>query len=184
MGRRFTVRGIDAFGKVRPLGLERQRNWGPALTIPVSLADDGGRQNQDRIRRSPYAPLPPLARPQSLTTVGRARSRTTVTLVSLSLIVMLTVWEYIDYRRVHMVSFSFPRLSHVSARSHRLSTGGEICRGRWRRTLLTHDDVLQEPSVLVDRTRGEKLVVNLDITFPRVPCYRESDSFPSSRVNT
>jgi hypothetical protein len=27
--------------------------------------------------------------------------------------------------------------------------------------------------VLVDRTRGEKLVVNLDITFPRVPCYRE-----------
>ena len=27
--------------------------------------------------------------------------------------------------------------------------------------------------MLVDRTRGEKLVVNLDITFPRVPCYRE-----------
>ncbi|KAK4684907.1 endoplasmic reticulum-Golgi intermediate compartment protein 3, partial [Tremellales sp. Uapishka_1] len=28
-----------------------------------------------------------------------------------------------------------------------------------------------EPSLMVDRSRGEKLVVELDMTFPRVPCY-------------
>jgi len=27
------------------------------------------------------------------------------------------------------------------------------------------------PSILVDKSRGEKLVVNMNITFPRVPCY-------------
>lgn len=31
-----------------------------------------------------------------------------------------------------------------------------------------------EPSIVVDRSRGEKLVVDMDIVFPRVPCYRES----------
>ena len=30
-----------------------------------------------------------------------------------------------------------------------------------------------EPSLIVDRSRGEKLVISMDITFPRVPCYRE-----------
>jgi hypothetical protein len=30
-----------------------------------------------------------------------------------------------------------------------------------------------EPSIEVDRSRGEKLVIDMDITFPRVPCYRE-----------
>jgi len=30
-----------------------------------------------------------------------------------------------------------------------------------------------EPSILVDRSRGEKLVIEMDISFPRVPCYRE-----------
>ncbi|KAL7419636.1 ER-derived vesicles protein erv46 [Cryptotrichosporon argae] len=28
-----------------------------------------------------------------------------------------------------------------------------------------------EPSIEVDRSRGEKLVIELDVTFPRVPCY-------------
>ncbi|GFZ42595.1 hypothetical protein JCM24511_00311 [Saitozyma sp. JCM 24511] len=28
-----------------------------------------------------------------------------------------------------------------------------------------------EPSIEVDRSRGEKLVIDMDITFPRVPCY-------------
>ena len=28
-----------------------------------------------------------------------------------------------------------------------------------------------EPSIEVDRSRGEKLVIEMDITFPRVPCY-------------
>ncbi|GAA5982498.1 hypothetical protein JCM10908_006673 [Rhodotorula pacifica] len=82
MGRRFTVRGIDAFGKTME-DVKIKTGFGGALTL-----------------------------------------------VSLSLIVVLTLWEFVDYRRVRM-----------------------------------------EPSVLVDRTRGEKLVVNLDITFPRVPCY-------------
>ncbi len=27
---------------------------------------------------------------------------------------------------------------------------------------------------MVDRSRGEKLIVDMDIVFPRVPCYRES----------
>lgn len=31
-----------------------------------------------------------------------------------------------------------------------------------------------EPSIEVDRSRGEKLVIEMDITFPRVPCYRAS----------
>lgn len=31
-----------------------------------------------------------------------------------------------------------------------------------------------EPSIQVDRSRGEKLVIDLDFTFPRVPCYRQS----------
>ncbi|GAA5938031.1 retrograde cargo receptor ERV46 [Sporobolomyces koalae] len=53
-----------------------------------------------------------------------------LTLVSLSLILALTLYEFVDYRRVHM-----------------------------------------EPSIVVDRSRGEKLVVNLNVTFPRVPCY-------------
>ena len=30
-----------------------------------------------------------------------------------------------------------------------------------------------ETSMVVDRSRGEKLNVNMNITFPRVPCYRE-----------
>jgi hypothetical protein len=29
-----------------------------------------------------------------------------------------------------------------------------------------------EPSIQVDRSRGEKLVIDVDLTFPRVPCYR------------
>lgn len=33
---------------------------------------------------------------------------------------------------------------------------------------------------MVDRSRGEKLVVNLDISFPRVPCYRWVYSFVQS----
>ncbi|CAD6589943.1 MAG: hypothetical protein TREMPRED_005581, partial [Tremellales sp. Tagirdzhanova-0007] len=28
-----------------------------------------------------------------------------------------------------------------------------------------------EPSIVVDRSRGEKLVIEMDITFPKVPCY-------------
>ena len=33
-----------------------------------------------------------------------------------------------------------------------------------------------EPSIMVDRSRGEKLNIEMDITFPRVPCYRGSFS--------
>lgn len=29
------------------------------------------------------------------------------------------------------------------------------------------------PTQVVDKSRGEKLVVNMNITFPRVPCYRK-----------
>ena len=31
-----------------------------------------------------------------------------------------------------------------------------------------------DTSIVVDRSRGEKLTVNMNVTFPRVPCYRES----------
>jgi hypothetical protein len=37
-----------------------------------------------------------------------------------------------------------------------------------------------EPSILVDRSRGEKLVIEMDVSFPRVPCYRKLLSGPSS----
>ena len=30
-----------------------------------------------------------------------------------------------------------------------------------------------DTSIIVDRSRGEKLTVNMNITYPRVPCYRE-----------
>jgi hypothetical protein len=56
-----------------------------------------------------------------------------VTFISLAIIAVSTILEFIDYRRVHL-----------------------------------------EPSIIVDRSRGEKLVVDMDIFFPRVPCYRES----------
>jgi hypothetical protein len=32
-----------------------------------------------------------------------------------------------------------------------------------------------EPSIEVDRSRGEKLVIDVDLTFPRIPCYRKSN---------
>lgn len=57
----------------------------------------------------------------------------TVTFISLAIIAVSTILEFIDYRRVHL-----------------------------------------EPSIIVDRSRGEKLVVDMDIFFPRVPCYRQS----------
>jgi hypothetical protein len=30
-----------------------------------------------------------------------------------------------------------------------------------------------DTSIVVDKSRGEKLTVNLNVTFPRVPCYRK-----------
>lgn len=33
--------------------------------------------------------------------------------------------------------------------------------------------VYTDTSIVVDKSRGEKLTVNMNITFPRVPCYRE-----------
>lgn len=32
-----------------------------------------------------------------------------------------------------------------------------------------------QPSIVVDKSRGEKIVVDLNITFPRVPCYRANN---------
>ena len=29
-----------------------------------------------------------------------------------------------------------------------------------------------DTSIVVDKSRGEKLTLNLNVTFPRVPCYR------------
>lgn len=34
-----------------------------------------------------------------------------------------------------------------------------------------------DTSIVVDRSRGEKLTVRMNVTFPRVPCYREYSSF-------
>ena len=36
-----------------------------------------------------------------------------------------------------------------------------------------------DTSIAVDKSRGEKLIVNFNVTFPRVPCYRKCSS-PSS----
>lgn len=35
--------------------------------------------------------------------------------------------------------------------------------------------VHSETSINVDRSRGEKIVIDLDVTFPSVPCYCELD---------
>lgn len=34
-----------------------------------------------------------------------------------------------------------------------------------------------DTSIVVDKSRGEKLTVKLDVTFPRVPCFRECSSY-------
>ena len=39
---------------------------------------------------------------------------------------------------------------------------------------LDYRRVVTDTSIIVDRSRGEKLTVNMNITYPRVPCYRES----------
>jgi hypothetical protein len=46
-----------------------------------------------------------------------------------------------------------------------------------------------DTSIVVDKSRGEKLTVNLNVTFPRVPCYRElaflvQSLFPSYPAST
>lgn len=38
--------------------------------------------------------------------------------------------------------------------------------------------VTMDTSVEVDRSRGEKLTVRMNVTFPRVPCYRAFDFIP------
>ncbi|KAJ9114412.1 hypothetical protein QFC20_001555 [Naganishia adeliensis] len=60
----------------------------------------------------------------------RTKTGALLTFISLAIIAVSTILEFIDYRRVHL-----------------------------------------EPSIIVDRSRGEKLVVDMDIFFPRVPCY-------------
>lgn len=34
--------------------------------------------------------------------------------------------------------------------------------------------VNMDTSVVVDKSRGERLTVRMNVTFPRVPCYRKS----------
>ena len=34
-----------------------------------------------------------------------------------------------------------------------------------------------DTSIAVDKSRGEKLTVKMNVTFPRVPCYRELSGF-------
>ena len=41
-----------------------------------------------------------------------------------------------------------------------------------------------DTSVVVDRSRGEKLTVHLNVTYPRVPCYRECTAPMCSRRPT
>lgn len=39
---------------------------------------------------------------------------------------------------------------------------------------LDYRRVNMDTSIVVDKSRGEKLNVKMNITFPKVPCYRES----------
>ena len=39
-----------------------------------------------------------------------------------------------------------------------------------------------DTSIVVDKSRGEKLTVHMDITFPHVPCYRELSNRSMTRV--
>ena len=39
-----------------------------------------------------------------------------------------------------------------------------------------------DTSIVVDKSRGEKLTVNMNITFPRVPCYCEDSLIEAAKV--
>lgn len=39
--------------------------------------------------------------------------------------------------------------------------------------LVDYRKVHEHTSLVVDKSRGEKLTIGMNITFPRVPCYRE-----------
>lgn len=103
-----TLRGFDAFGKVSHHQLIRRihstLDAHPSFSLYLSQTID-----DVRIR----------------TNIGAY-----ITLISLSLILTLTTFEFLDYRRLHL-----------------------------------------KQSLEVDRSRGERLTVNLNVTFPRVPCY-------------
>lgn len=68
----------------------------------------------------------------SLDLTDRFHDPILVTMISAVIIILFTMVEFIDYRRVHT-----------------------------------------DTSIIVDRSRGEKLNVIFNITFARVPCYCE-----------
>lgn len=109
MGQSF--KGIDAFGKVRS----------PPAPSMLTASDDGGRQDQDRLRRPPYV-LPVLS---------LSRADWPVTLFSLSLILSLTVYEFVDYRKVHMVSPHPPVPPELSPRRSRPSWSTSLAARSW-----------------------------------------------------
>lgn len=39
--------------------------------------------------------------------------------------------------------------------------------------LIDYRKIHEQTTLVVDKSRGEKLTIDLNITFPRVPCYRE-----------
>lgn len=73
----------------------------------------------------------------------------------------------------HLRICGLPEGTHGMLRA----VAGEEVGGKLKLTL----DRAQEPSIVVDRSRGEKLVVNLNIDFPRVPCYCEWRFVPPER---
>lgn len=70
---------------------------------PPLPADDGGCQDQNRLRRSMRVDRTLLVSPSCRLQTDSLDFVSTVTLVSLSIILLLTVWEFVDYRRVHWV---------------------------------------------------------------------------------
>ena len=111
MGRRFAgIKGVDAFGKVRPPGPPSSRETLHADTMLVHPRRPWrtSRSRLDSVVPVRSFPLSPrlVQRTAPLTPPGgglHVATGTAVTLVSLSLILALTLYEFVDYRRVHMV---------------------------------------------------------------------------------
>lgn len=120
------LKGIDAFGKVRPLLKSMFRQ-----TLNHAYATRPRRMSRLRLALVHCVSHPRNDDGTKLTAGGL------VTLISACIILAFTTMEFFDYRRVGV-----------------------------------------DTSIVVDRSRGQKLSVRLNVTFPHVPCYCERPWIP------
>ena len=150
MGRNSMLKGLDAFGKVCMPSAHHAPLY---VLIAPSWADDGGREGQDGLRGCLCVrPRPKKSGLSSLTTYVRSNA------------ILVLSYRGTHTYRVYRLPPHTP--SPFNSKSSVLTTIKN-------RSKLTH-----HIKQLVDKSRGEKLVVNMNITFPKVPCYRTVPPFP------